>query len=154
MDVLNFDRCLEGAIEKFVFKRRINKRKYKLWFNNELRILKREKVFKYQSAINGNTNEAWNNYKTIRNIYKVNIEREKNRYITNKINNAFNQREMWCKIKELVLRKPKNVIKTMIHENIEYKEDTQIAIILSILQIVLRKLDLPFMMCNMKIKYL
>ena len=28
---------------------------------------------------------------------------------------------MWCKIKELVLRKPKNVV----HENIEYKENTQ-----------------------------
>ena len=31
---------------------------------------------------------------------------------------------MWCKIEELVLRKQKNVIKTVIRENIEYKEDT------------------------------
>ena len=90
--------------------------------------MKREKVFKFQSAINENRNEAWNNFKAIRNINKVRIEQEKNRHITNKIN-AYNQREMWCKIKELVLRKPKNVIKTVIHENIEYKEDTKMATI-------------------------
>ena len=40
---------------------------------------------------------------------------------------------MWCKIKELVLRKPKNVIKTVIHENIEYKEDTQMVTIFDII---------------------
>ena len=85
--------------------------------------------------------ETWHNCKAIRNIYK-------NRYITDKINNAYHQREMWCKIKQLVLRKPKNVIKTVIHEHIEYKDDMQIIIIL------LRKLNLPLMMCNMKIKYL
>ena len=67
--MLNFDRCLKSAIEKFPFKRKINERKYKLWFNNELRLLKREKVFKYQSGVNENTSEAWNSYKVIRNIY-------------------------------------------------------------------------------------
>ena len=75
---------LEGAIDKFTFKRKINEKTYKLCFNNELRLLKTE-----------NTYEAWNNYKTIRNIHKVKIE-QKNRYITNKINNAYNQMEFWC----------------------------------------------------------
>ena len=94
LNVLNFDRCLESTIEKFTFKRKMNECKYKLWFNNELRLLKREQLFKYQSAINENTSEAWNNYNARKNIYEVKIEREKNRYITNKINNAYNQREM------------------------------------------------------------
>ena len=83
LDVLNFDRCLESVVEKFTFKRKMNKRKYKLWFRNEFRLLKREKVVKYQSTVNENTSEAWNNYKAIRNIYKVKIKREKNRYVTN-----------------------------------------------------------------------
>ena len=94
LNVLNFDRCLESTIEKFAYKRKMNECKYKLWFNNELRLLKREQLFKYQSAINENTSEAWNNYNARKNIYEVKIEREKNRYITNKINNAYNQREM------------------------------------------------------------
>ena len=46
---------------------------YKLWFNNERRLLKREKVFKYQSTINENTIRGWNNNKAIRNIHKVKI---------------------------------------------------------------------------------
>lgn len=125
--VQNFDDCVEKVIKKFTFKKKISEKGCNKWFNNELRTLKREKILKYQRAILENTNEAWNSYKIIRNKYKVKIEKEKSNYINNKINNANNQKEMWNKIKELVLRKPKTVIKTVKYNQIEYKDSFQIA---------------------------
>ena len=43
----------------------------------------------------------------MRNIYKVKIGNEKNKFVNNKITNTSNRREMWYKIKELVLKTPK-----------------------------------------------
>lgn len=110
-NVYNFDNVFENTVQRFCFKTKINKNRNNKWFNNDLKMLKREKVFKYQFAMFENTDEAWNNYKIIRNTYKVKLENEKNKYINDKINNARDQKEMWRKIKELVLRKPRKLIK-------------------------------------------
>lgn len=109
-NVYNFDNVFENTIQRFCFKTKINKNGNNKWFSNDLKMLKREKVFKYQFAMSENTDEAWNNYKIIRNTYKVKIENEKNKYINDKINSAQDQKEMWRIIKELVLRKPRKVI--------------------------------------------
>ena len=64
-------------------------------------MLKREKIIKYQKVLFENSASAWNSYKFIRNIYKVKIGNEKNKFISNKITNTSNQEEMWYKIKEI-----------------------------------------------------
>ena len=72
-------------------------------------------------AIIESTIEAWKNYKIIRNKYKVTIQNEKNKFIDNKICNTNSQKDMWSKIKELVLRK------LVIFNNIESSDNIQIA---------------------------
>lgn len=89
--------------------------------------MKQEKILKYQAAKRENSNNAWNDYKIIRNNYKVKIENEKNKYINNQINNAKDQKDMWREIKDLVLKKNKNVIQSVIFNNIEYKDNYNIA---------------------------
>ena len=100
-------------------KRKVRENNNNKWFSNELRILKREKIIKYRKALFENSTSAWNSYKFIRKMHKVKIGNEKNKFITDKITNTRNQKEMWYKIKELVLRTPKNVIKSVIFNNIE-----------------------------------
>ena len=68
-------------------------------------MLKREKIIKYRKTLFENSTPAWNSYKYIRNIYKVKIGNEKNKFISDNITNTRNQKEMWYKIKEL---SPKN----------------------------------------------
>ena len=82
-------------------------------------MLKREKIIKYRKVLFENSASAWNSYKFIRNIYKVKISSE-SMFISNEITNTSNQREMWNKIKELVLKTPKNLIKSVVFNNIEY----------------------------------
>lgn len=55
------------------------------------------------------------------------IESEKNKYINNKINNAKDQKQMWKEIKHLVLKKKQSVITNVIFNNVEYKDNNQIA---------------------------
>ena len=87
-------------------------------------MLKREKIIKYQKALFENSTSAWNSYKFIRNIYKVKIGNEKNKFISDKITNTRNKKEMWYKIK--VLRTPKNVFKSVIFNNREYNINSEI----------------------------
>ena len=62
-----------------IVKRKVRENNNNKWFSNELRMLKREKIVKYQKALFENSASAWNSYKFIRNIYKVKIGNEKNR---------------------------------------------------------------------------
>lgn len=126
-NVYFFDECLENAIKRLTTKKIIKENFKCKWFNDEIRHWKREKINKYQIARIANTTEAWANYKALRNFYKVKVENEKNKYINNKINNAKDQKEMWRKIKSLILKKAHNPIETVIFDQIEYKENYQIA---------------------------
>lgn len=124
----HLDTCFDNTIRKFTKKKTINqKNNVNKWFSRELKLLKREKITKYYIAKSENTNVAWNNYKQIRNKYKTKIIYEKNKFINHKISNAKDQKQMWKEIKDLVLNKNKNVIQNVIFNNIEYKENLQIA---------------------------
>ena len=90
------------------------------WFNEELQTMKREKIIKYLQAKVENTNQAWGEYKLIRNQFKVQIENNKNNYIKNRINNATNQKQMWTHIKNIVLNKSQNSTKPVIFDEIKY----------------------------------
>lgn len=122
-----FDMCLYNAIRKFTHKKIISENNNNKWFTKELRILQRDKCHKYQIALIENSYEAWNNYKTCRNRYKVEVENQKDNYVNNKVSNAKDQKEMWKQIKDLVLKKCQNVIQTVIFDNIEYKDNKEIA---------------------------
>lgn len=105
-NVILFDNGFKETIKTFTNKKIIQeKNNVNRWFNNEVRLMKKDKIIKYQTAKLKNTNQAWTNYKTKRNIYKVKIENEKNKYINNKINNADDQKQMWREIKDLVFKK-------------------------------------------------
>ena len=117
--VYNFDTSFERTIEKFIVKRKLRENNNNKSFSNELRMLKREKIIKHQKVLFENSTSVWNSYKFIRN--------EKNKFISDKIANTRNQKEMCYKIKELVLRTPKNMIKSVIFNNIEYNINSEIA---------------------------
>ena len=90
-----FDACVESTIQGFMFEKQVHiNNKANNWFNEELRTVKREKINKYLLAKVENTNQAWGEYKLIRNQYKVQNENNRNNYINNKINNATNQKQM------------------------------------------------------------
>lgn len=127
-NVSNFDFCLEKTIKKCTRKKLIKTNNcVKMWFSAELKQLKKEKIINYNIAKTENTTAAWNRYKLIRNTYKNKTESEKEKYVNSKINNAKDQKQMWKQIKELVLKRNKNVIKTVIFNEIEYKDNFQIA---------------------------
>ena len=93
-NALMLDKSFEDTINMFTRKiktkteNNINK-----WFNNELRGLKRIKINKYKKATIVNSDEALSTYRSIRNFYKVRIENGKNKYITNRISNAKDQKK-------------------------------------------------------------
>ena len=60
------------------------------------------------------------------NLYKVNIKNAKNNYINNKINNATDKKEMWELIKNLIFRKSRSAIETVIFDQVECKDNFDI----------------------------
>lgn len=122
-----FDDCLKNAVKKFITKKTYTEKFKCSWFNDEIRRIKREKITKYEIARYENTNEAWSQYKNIRNIYKVKIQNEKRKYINNKIIFAKDQKEMWREIKNLILKKYMSTIEAVIFDTIEYKNNLEIA---------------------------
>lgn len=94
-NALMLDKSFENTINMFTRKIKTETKNYiNKWFTNKLRELKRIKINKYKKVIIENTDEAWSTYRWIRNLYKVKIENEKNKYINNRINNAKDQKEM------------------------------------------------------------
>lgn len=127
-NVKRLENSIENIIIKNTFKKTIKERNMiNKWFNADLRMLKLQKVHKYQLARFTNTRECWNEYRNARNKYKVKIQNEKNKYINNKINQATNQKQMWKEIKTLVLKKNNNVIQSVIFNHGEYKNNKEIA---------------------------
>ena len=125
--IVNFDTSFERTMKRFIVKRKVHENNNNKWFSNEFRMLKMEKIIKYQKALFENSASAWNSYNFIRNIYKVKIGNEKNKFISNKTTNTSNQKEMWYKIKEVVRKTPKNAIKSVIFNNIEYNINSETA---------------------------
>lgn len=127
-NVYNFDEAIENTIKRLTIRKKIYEKSIKnKWFNRQLQTLKTEKIIKYNIAKYENTYAAWYNYRIARNKYKVKLENEKNAYINKKITNTKDQRQMWNNIKNLVLKKPKSVIQNVIFNNIEYKNNHDIA---------------------------
>ena len=89
------DACVDNGIQRFTFEKQVHiKNKVNNWFNEELRTMKREKIIQYLQAKFETTNQAWEEYKLMRNQYKVQIENNKNNYIKSKIKTATNQKQM------------------------------------------------------------
>ena len=63
--VYNFDTSFERTIERFIVKRKLRENNNNKWFSNELRMLKREKIIKYQKGVFENSASAWSRYKFI-----------------------------------------------------------------------------------------
>ena len=84
-------------------------------------MLKREKIIKYKKALFENTVSASNIYKFIRNIYKVKTEYKLNKFTSN----TSNQKKSWHKITELIIKIPRNVIKSVIFNKIEYNINSE-----------------------------
>lgn len=125
--VIVFDSYLENAVKNMTRRRKIKENCNINWFNEEVRRLKREKIDKYNIAKIENSSEAWAIYKAMRNLYKVKIENAKNNYINNKINSATDQKEMWKQIKNLIFRKNRSAIETVIFDQVECKDNFDIA---------------------------
>ncbi|XP_037822581.1 serine protease/ABC transporter B family protein tagA-like [Lucilia sericata] len=124
----NLDKCFEETVNKFTYRKTITQRSnINNWFNSELKRLKIGKIRKHELAKFQNTNEAWSIYISSRNLYKTKVQSEKKKYINNKITNAKDQKQMSNQLKNLVLRKNQTVIKSVIFNQIEYKENKQIA---------------------------
>lgn len=126
--VIELDDAFKESVRKCTHVRVLNKKNnVNKWFNEELRQMKTEKIWKYQKAKFENTNEAWDNYRITRNTYKVKLVNENSKYVNNKINNAPNQKQMWIEIKNLVLKKSNEAIKSVIFNQVEIKDNKQIA---------------------------
>ena len=77
------------------------------WFNSELRYAKNVKINLYKTAVTTNTLSNWQANQQYRNYYKRQIELS---FITEKIQNANNQKEMWRQLKKHVLKTNKDEI--------------------------------------------
>ena len=75
-----------------------------------------------------NSIDAWCSYRAARNLYKVKLVNSENKCRNSKINTAKDQKEMWNRIKNLVLGKPLTLIKkNVMFDVIEYTGDVEIA---------------------------
>lgn len=123
--VVVFDTYLENAVKNMT-RRKIKKNCNINQFNEEVRRLKRVKIDKHHIAKIEYSSEAWAIYKAMGNLYKVNIKNAKNNYINNKINNATDKKEMWELIKNLIFRKSRSAIETVIFDQVECKDNFDI----------------------------
>lgn len=120
---IGFDKTIKNLTKSKILKENNNAK----WFNRKLENMKSVKINLYQRAKYSQTEEAWSEYRELRNKYTVETKNDKFKYINNRINNAKDQKQMWNEIKSLVIKKPKNVIKSVIFNQVEYKDNLQIA---------------------------
>lgn len=108
---------LNYVINKFKIKKTINSNGTKEWYNSDLRNMKNYKIRLYERASLSKSEADWVEYRTIRNKYKVMLERNKNVYIQSQISKATNQKQMWRVIKREVLKESKAEIKKVKFDN-------------------------------------
>ena len=70
-------------------------------------VLTTDKIIKYKKDIMESSINAWCKYMTASNLYKFKVVNSKNHYINSTINAAKDLKEMWNRIKNLVLGKPR-----------------------------------------------
>lgn len=122
-----FSNSLKNIINDFVIEKEIKKNYNNCeWFSNELKVLKRKKIKQYRVATIMNNQIEWDNYKILRNVYKNKIEIAKSKYITNKIDYAHDQKDMWQLIKKYVLKNPINEIKLVNFSNEKIENDNMV----------------------------
>lgn len=117
---------LKIIMNDFVLVKRINVNNNQ-WFTDNLKIAKYEKVSQYKRAVFSNNEREWNKYRTLRNYYKNELTKEKNKYISEKIDFASDQRCMWRTIKTLVMRERNKEIGDVVFNNVLCEDDYVIA---------------------------
>ena len=104
-----FSDNLQTIIKEFTLSKVVSHNMaYKFYYTDQLENLGIDKIKEYKLATINNTECAWANYKKARNVYKNKLNSVKNSYISNKIDNSYNSKNMWSNIKTYVLKKPKN----------------------------------------------
>lgn len=93
------------------------------WFSDNLKIAKNKKVSQYKLAVFSNNEREWTKYRRLRNYYKNELNKEKNKYISEKIDFASDQRCMWRTIKTLVMRERNKEIGDVIFNNVLFEDD-------------------------------
>lgn len=122
----NFDKSLQLIVEEFVTNRKVSSVSCP-WFSSELDKLKKSKINQYRRAtLTGNALE-WLKYRSIRNEYKNKINKAKEDYISEKIDNSVDQKLMWKSLKSLVLKENKSDIKEIIFDNERCLDNLKIA---------------------------
>lgn len=122
------DKCFNETVKKFSSKVYIKEQcKTDQWYTNDLGEMKKDKIILYERAQYENTTAAWKNYALIRNQYKVAIENAKYDFVNGEINKAKDQKQMWTTIKNLVIKKKPNVIKSVVFNDVEHKNNYKIA---------------------------
>ena len=122
----HFSLNLRKLVSQFVTEIKVNKRDC-LWFSQELKNLKIQKVQQYNKACFMNSTVEWNIYKSIRNGYKNKLINAKNEFIKFKISSSSNQKSMWRNIKSYVLKKEKYEMKDINFDNVIVNGDEKIA---------------------------
>lgn len=75
------------------------------WFNNDLRILRDKSRTHLQKAKLTNLVSDWNDYKIARNLYSSKLNKIKNSYDKNKIENSKTSKDMWKNLKIIISSK-------------------------------------------------
>lgn len=111
------DRKVKEVMNKFKIKKTIKTMNTNEWYNAHMFRLKEQKVWLYEKARLSTSEEDWCKYRSVRNSYKLQIERAKNKFIQDKIINAGDQKQMWRVIKRTVLKESKTIIKSIKFDN-------------------------------------
>ena len=97
------------------------------WYSEALKIMKQNKISKYQEFRFSNSEWCWNNYCVIRNRYKIELAKAKNENIKRKISTARDQKSMWRTVKSCVLNVQKDQIKNINFNGIYIKDNKILA---------------------------
>lgn len=97
------------------------------WYNITLQNMKREKIAKYQEFRFCNSEECWNSYRVLRNRYKIELVKARNKNIKRRIFAARDQKSMWRIIKSCVLNIQKEQIKVINFNGENIKDNKEIA---------------------------
>ena len=118
------------CIDIFIENGKVRENNNNKWFSNELRMLKMEKIIKYQKGVYENSASAWIAINSSETYIKLKLVMKKISLQAIKSRILATKNEMWYKIKELVLKTPQKcdqVIKSVIFNNIEYNINSEIA---------------------------
>lgn len=123
----NFCNMTACAVDSLKITKTVNATDRNEWYSNELKRMRDTKILKYNQAIWSNTANDWQNYRVARNRFKAEINKAKNKYVSNKVQGAKDQKSMWRIIKSLVLNQKKSSIKSINFDNVIVDDKYQLA---------------------------